>query len=177
MGRDRSRTSSGRSPSTSGTTRSARTPTGMRPPGASWTTCSVPDRRARTPAVETPAVRCRSDLDLPGPRLELSAGVSAVASPTTPGSTPGSPPSGSGLTRLSPTTETSQTNPGSSDQTPAKFSRILFRGSFSTHPDPNCMVHQTNITIYRHIKCCTITTQFSFCQHFVTKLTPKITFL
>merc|ERR1712119_191749 len=73
---------------------------------------------------ETPAVPCRSDPAPPGPRLELSAGASAVASPTIPGSTPGSRLSGTGLTRSWLTTETSETtitNPGSSDQTPAKF--------------------------------------------------------
>merc|ERR1712203_1313839 len=115
-------------------------------------TCSAPARRVRTPAVETPPAPCRSDPAPPGPRLELSAGASAVASPTTPGSTPGSRLSGTGLTRSWLTTETSETtitNPGSSDQTPAKFSRIIFRGSFSTYLDPICMVHQTNITIYK----------------------------
>merc|ERR1712014_352526 len=64
--------------------------------------------RARTPAVETPVAPCRSAPVLPGHRLELSAGASAVASPTTPGSTPGSLPSGTGLTRSWRTTETSR---------------------------------------------------------------------
>merc|ERR1712110_981971 len=118
---------------------------------------------ARTPAVETPAAPCRSDPAPPGPRLELSAGASAVASPTIPGSTPGSRLSGTGLTRSWPTTETTITYPGSSDQTPAKFSRIIFRGSFSTYLGSH-LYGPSN----KHYNCII---QFSFYQHFVTKLT------
>merc|ERR1712241_187333 len=155
-----------------GTTRSARTPTVTRPLEASWTTCSVPDRRGKTPAVETPAVPCRSAPAPPGPRLALSAGASAVASPTIPGSTPGSPRSGTGLTRLWRTTETTQQSRLFRPDTSKVLMNYTYSEAASQHYlGPSVTIKQP----LQYIKCCII--QLSFCQHFVTKLTPKITFL